>query len=59
MAHRLSPHQVRVLAVTAGVDPRTAQRWLDGASVTSTVAARLEETCKRLYTQGLLPQVTP
>lgn len=37
-----TPHRIRELAVAAGVDPRTAARWLRGGTVTSTCAARLE-----------------
>src|SRR3990172_9335803 len=43
-----SPHQVRVLAAMAAVDPRTAAKWLAGHPVTSTCDARLSEAKLRL-----------
>lgn len=48
-------HQIRLLAVHAGVDPRTAKRWLLGKPMSSTCAARLSETWKRLHAEGQLP----
>lgn len=50
-----SAHQIRLLAVHASVDPRTAKRWLLGKPLSSTCAARLSETWKRLYDEGQLP----
>lgn len=38
---RLSPHDERVVAVRAGVDPRTVRAYLEGRSQRSTVAARV------------------
>jgi len=43
MHDALTPHQIRLLAVRAGVDPRTALKWFRGLAVTSTCAARLEQ----------------
>lgn len=51
-----TPHLVRVLAVRAGVDPRTAKKWLDGLPVTSTCAGRIEEAwlaLKRADSRGI------
>ena len=52
-----SAHELRVLAVNAAVDPRTAKRWLLGNPLSSTCAARLTETWKRLHDEGQLPDV--
>jgi hypothetical protein len=41
-APRWTAHQLRVLAATAMVDPRTARRWIEGRAISSTCAARLE-----------------
>ncbi|HHH26912.1 MAG TPA: hypothetical protein ENK57_00975 [Polyangiaceae bacterium] len=43
-----TPHRVRQLAVLAGVDPRTARRWLARKPVTSTCAARLSDAAHTL-----------
>jgi len=48
-------HQLRLLAVHAGVDPRTAKRWLVCDPLSSTCAARLDEAWKRLHADGALP----
>ena len=50
-----SAHQIRLLAVHASVDPRTAKRWLFGQPLSSTCAARLTEVWKRLHDEGQLP----
>lgn len=50
-----NPHEVRQLAVLAGVDPRTARRWLSGQQVTSTCAARLGEALHSLHKGGGAP----
>lgn len=52
---RLTPHELRILAVAASVDPRTAQRWLYGEEVTSTCAARLLAAYRSLRDSGALP----
>ncbi len=43
-----TPHEIRVLAAAAAVDPRTAAKWLADKPVTSTCAARLMEARRRL-----------
>jgi hypothetical protein len=43
-----SPHELRVLAAEAVVDPRTAQKWWDGGTVSSTCAAVLEKAAAKL-----------
>lgn len=43
---------MRVLAATAAVHPTTARRWLLGAAVRSTCAARLEDAARAL---GMVP----
>jgi hypothetical protein len=52
-----SAHQIRLLAVHASVDPRTAKRWLFGQPLSSTCAARLTEAWKWLHGEGQLPDV--
>lgn len=51
MAHAQSPHTLRRIAVEAGADPRTVQRYLDGdpdRPVTSTAAGRIAAAIDRL-----------
>lgn len=52
-----SAHEIRVLAVNAAVDPRTAKRWLHGQPLSSTCAARLAAAWKQLHDEGQLPDV--
>lgn len=54
-----TPHEERRLAVEAGVDPRTAHRWLKGLAVTSTCAARLERALKALGQEKPCPEPNP
>lgn len=51
-----TPHQIRLLAVRAGVDPRTALKWFRGLAVTSTCAARLEQAAAEI---GVRPKRRP
>lgn len=53
---RLSPHQVRRVAVEAAVDPRTVVRFLRHQRVSSTCRARIEAALKHL---GATLEVAP
>ncbi len=44
----LTPHDLRRVAVEAGVDPRTVQRYLDGARLVSTCIDRIRRALAAL-----------
>lgn len=46
LSRPLTPHELRVVAAQAGVDPRTVRRYLAGTSVTSTCAGRIKEVLR-------------
>jgi DNA-binding LacI/PurR family transcriptional regulator len=41
MSETLTPHELRRIAVEAGVDPRTVASYLRGGRVVSTASARI------------------
>jgi hypothetical protein len=45
----LSAHEARVISAAAAVDPRTVMRYLAGAKIASTCAARIADA---LYAHG-------
>ncbi len=50
---QLTPHELRAVAVRAGVDPRTVSARLAGRPQHSTVVARIDEALKALgYAAG-------
>jgi hypothetical protein len=49
---RLSPHELRVVAARAGVDPRTVLRVISGAERWSTTRARVLAALEELRAEG-------
>ena len=45
---RLTPHEVREVAIHAYCDPRTVRAYLDGRPQHSTTAARIERALREL-----------
>lgn len=45
---KLTPHEERRVAVTAGCDPRTVRAYLEGRPMRSTTAARIAEALRTL-----------
>lgn len=48
----LTPHQLREVAVRAGVDPRTVRAFLDGRRQRSTAASRVADALRDLGLTG-------
>lgn len=51
---KLTPHEMRAVGVTAGVDPRTVRAYLRGDPQRSTGKARVEEALQKMGLDHLL-----
>jgi hypothetical protein len=56
---RLTPHEIRAVAVRASVDPRTAARFLAGLPTHSTTADRIATALRELGVEGAKDRQPP